>query len=424
MPRQDLLLLKLPGIEFFKGKFIMSKKIKTIHVTPAPESLLVFLRSRLKILEGNNFKNIGYSYYNSSLDKFKESGFDVIRSNYLSRVFNFLDDLKFVVESYKVFKKEKPTIVNTYGPKPGLYARFSARLAGVPIVIHTFWGFLFPDDFPWYKKLPFILLEKMGAYFCDYILSVNRDDLKVMQKYHFKNKNDLNYLGNGTDIHQIFNPKNYDKEKILSEKVKLGLKPQSLVIGQIGRLTESKGYNEYFAAAEKIKSRYPDIEFIVVGPIDNTKGLGIDEKAIKKLEDDGIIKYLGIKHHEEMPLIYALTDIVVLMSHREGFPRCLVEAAAMGKPIVTTDIRGCREAVEPGRNGFLVPIRDYQALTDELDKLINDSDLITRLGKNSRLKAERDFDEENLVNTILSTYRRLLAAKGINVNGKKSDKNS
>ena len=234
-----------------------------------------------------------------------------------------------------------------------------------------------------------------------------------MQKYHFKNNNSLNYLGNGTDIHDKFNPVNYDEEKILSEKIKLGLKPQSLVVGQIGRLTESKGFKEYFEAAKKIKSKYQDIEFIVLGEQDNTKGLGIDEKEIKQLEDDGIIKYLGVKSHAEMPYIYAITDIVVLMSHREGFPRCLVEAAAMAKPLIATDIRGCREAVEPGVNGFLVPMRDYQALANALDNLINDPDLRTKMGKNSRRKAKKDFDEGNLVNTILSTYKRLLKEKSI-----------
>jgi glycosyltransferase involved in cell wall biosynthesis len=401
----------------------MRDKIKTIHVTPAPEALLVFLRSRLKILDSNNFKNIGYCYYNSSLDEFKKSGYDVIISNYLSRRFSCLDDLKFFLESYQIFKKEKPTIVNTYGPKPGLYARISARLAGVPIVVHTFWGFLFPDDFPWYKKIPFILLEKMAAYFCDYILSVNRDDLRIMQKYHFRNNNDLNYLGNGTDIYQKFNPRSYDKEKIVSEKIKLGLKPQSLVIGQIGRLTKSKGYKEFFEAAKKIKHKYPTVEFIVVGPFDNTKGQGINASEIEQLENEGIIKYLGSKNHDEMPLLYAMTDIIVLMSHREGFPRCLVEAAAMAKPLIATDIRGCREAVESGYNGFLVPIKDYQALTDALDKLINDPELRTKLGRNSRQKAERDFDEEKLVNTIVITYNRLLEEKGLKVNGSQDDRN-
>jgi glycosyltransferase involved in cell wall biosynthesis len=144
--------------------------------------------------------------------------------------------------------------------------------------------------------------------------------------------------------------------------------------------------------------------------------LGIDAEEIKQLEGDGIIKYLGTKDHEEMPLMYALMDIVVLMSHREGFPRCLVEAAAMGKPLIATDIRGCREAVESGGNGFLVPIRDYQALAEVLENLINNPDLRTQLGKNSRQKAESDFDEENLVKTILKTYIRLLAEKKEQIN--------
>lgn len=389
----------------------MNNKIKTINVTPAPESLLVFLSDRLKMLQLNNFKIIGFSYHDSRLDKFNKLGFEIIKSDHLTRSFNILEDLKFFIESYKVFKREKPAIVNTYGPKPGLYARIAARLAGVPIVVHTFWGFLYAEDFSWYKKLPFILLEKIAAYFCDYIFSVNKDDLAIMKKYHFKDLDKLGYLGNGTDIDNRFNPENFNGEKIKSERIKFGLKPDALVICQIGRLTVSKGYKEYFEAAKKLEGQHSNIEFIVVGPFDNSKGFGIDEKEIKDLKDNGIIKYLGSKNHEEMPLIYAITDIIVLMSHREGFPRSLVEAAAMGKPIIATDIRGCRDAVAQGFNGILVPIKDYQALTDALDKLINDRELRNLMGKNSRRKAEAEYDEEKLVDRILVIYKRLLEEK-------------
>jgi glycosyltransferase involved in cell wall biosynthesis len=394
----------------------MIKKIKTIHVTLTAQSLNVFLKSRLNSIESHKFEVIGYSSYDEYLSLFKESGFKVIGSRHMTRSFNILEDIKLFIESYKIFKKEKPIIVHTYGVKPGLYVRIAARLAGVPIVIHTLWGFLIKDDFSWLKKIPFILEEKIAAYFCDYIFSVNKGDLRLMQRYHFKELNQLGYLGNGTDIHHKFNPSTYDKEKIKSEKVKLGLNPESLVVGQIGRLTESKGYKEFFNAARIIKQKNPDVEVIVVGPFDNTKGFGIKANEIELLEKEGIIKYLGSKNHDEMPLMYAIIDIIVLMSHREGFPRSLVEAASMGKPIIATDINGCREAVEPGVNGFLVPMRDYQALANALDNLINDADLRTKMVKNSRRKAEKEFDEEHLVNNILYIYKRLLKEKTYTLN--------
>ena len=391
----------------------MAEKIKTLHITSAPQSLDVFLKSRLEILEAHNFKSIGCSYYDNSLKNFADSGFDIIPLLHMTRSFNLIEDIKLFFETYRIVKKEKPVIVHTYGVKPGLYSRLAARLAGAPIVVHTLWGFLFVEDSPWYKKLPFILEEKLAAGFCDYIFSVNNDDLKIMNQYSFKKTKKIGYLGNATDISSQFNPKNYSSDQIISAKVKMGLNPKSLVIGKIGRLTKSKGYVEFFKAIKLIKDKYPEIEVIVVGRFDNTKGGGIDRKEIANLEKENIIKYLGVKNHDDMPLTYAICDIIVLMSHREGFPRSLVEAGAMGKPIIASDIRGCREAVEPGVNGILVPLRDHKKLAEALDRLISDQDLRNQMGTKSRLKAERDYDEEKLVGKILTVYDNLLQEKKI-----------
>lgn len=395
------------------GGFISDvKSIKTMHVTPASISLEVLLKSRFKIMTSKHFEVVGYSTTDASGAKFKNSGFGFVGSKYLTRRFDIAEDMRFFWESFKTFKKEKPVIVNTYGPKPGLYARVAARLAGVPVIVHTSWGLFFEEGSPWYKKYPVILLEKIASYCCDYIFSVNEDDLELMKKYKFKKARRLGYLGNGTDVKNKFEPARYSSAAtIRSARLELGLSPDTIVIGMVGRLTESKGYREFFAAAKIIRSKYSNVEFVVIGPYDTTKGDGITKDNIKQLEEQQIIKYLGSKTHDEMPKAYAIMDIVVLMSHREGFPRSLVEASAMAKPIIATNIRGCREAVEDRVNGYLVPIKDIMALVKALEVLISDSRLRERMGEASRSKALEEFDEDKLVNKVMDIYGKLLGGK-------------
>jgi glycosyltransferase involved in cell wall biosynthesis len=191
------------------------------------------------------------------------------------------------------------------------------------------------------------------------------------------------------------------------------LDPSAIVVGMVGRLTRAKGYREYFEAARRIKNQKQDnnVIFVVAGEIDHTKGLGIPESEIHQLEEQGVIRYLGSLGHQEMARLYSIMDISVLMSHREGFPRCLVEAASMGKPIIATNIRGCREAVEHGVTGYLVKLSDNEALVHYLEHLISHQGLREELGRAGRRKALAEFDEVRLVDKILGVYENLFRSQ-------------
>jgi glycosyltransferase involved in cell wall biosynthesis len=230
-----------------------------------------------------------------------------------------------------------------------------------------------------------------------------------MCSWHFKPREALGYMGNATDVRSKFNFLSFNGFDQI--KRRLGLDPDGPVVGMVGRLTHSKGWKEFFSAAEILKKKYPEVSFVAIGHRDSSRADGIPQQELERLQAENIIKYLGVKPHDEMPTIYGLMDIVVLMSHREGFPRCLVEAAAMGKPLVATDIRGCREAVEHCVNGFLVPVGDHERLAHYLAELLENADLRREMGLASRKKAEADFDQKRLVERTLSVYRQLLVEK-------------
>ena len=176
----------------------------------------------------------------------------------------------------------------------------------------------------------------------------------------------------------------------------------------VGRLVWEKGYREVFAAAARLRVTAPQVRVVVVGPHDSDKPDAITDADLDRARRDGVT-FLGLRHDVEA--LYAAMDLYVLASHREGFPRSAMEAAAMGVPVVATRIRGCRQVVDDGRTGRLVPVRDATALADAIADLAADAGLRLTLGEAARAKAQREFDQQCVIDTTLAVYERLLARR-------------
>ena len=186
-----------------------------------------------------------------------------------------------------------------------------------------------------------------------------------------------------------------------------GVEDDQVVVGMVGRLVVEKGYPELFAAAAGMDERYV---FVVVGPEDPEKSDAVPPAVIETARARGV-RFLGMRTDVEE--IFSAFDLMVLPSHREGFPRAAMEAAAMGLPIVATNIRGCRQVVEQGVNGLLVPVDDPRALREAIETLGEDADLRASMGRASRAKALGEFDEDRVVEIVMDTYRRGLMRKGL-----------
>ena len=172
------------------------------------------------------------------------------------------------------------------------------------------------------------------------------------------------------------------------------------------RLLWDKGMAEYIEAARLLKAQGRDLRFLVAGTPDPGNPASIDEAQVRAWMDEGLIDWLG--HVQDMPALFARVDINVLPSYREGLPKSLIEAAACGLPLITTDVPGCREVVTHERDGLLVPVRDAPALAQAIARLQDDSALAARLGEAARLKALNEFDERVVIARTLDVYRELL----------------
>ncbi len=211
----------------------------------------------------------------------------------------------------------------------------------------------------------------------------------------------LAYLGNGVDLDR------FDRTRLAPDtratvRAELGVDDDAVVIGIVGRLVAEKGYPELFEAVRTMGVRSV---LVVAGPDDPEKADALDRAMIEQAQRDGV-RFLGMRRDVER--LYAAMDVFVLPSHREGFPRAAMEAAAMGLPIVATYIRGCRQVVHDGDNGFLVPPRDPARLAQALRVLVADAPRRRAMGLASARRARRDFDERSVVTTVLDTYERLL----------------
>ncbi|WP_256360298.1 glycosyltransferase family 4 protein [Methylomonas koyamae] len=176
------------------------------------------------------------------------------------------------------------------------------------------------------------------------------------------------------------------------------------------RLLYDKGVREYVEAARLLRQQGVDARFVLVGDRDDGNPSSLSRQEVEALRADSNIEFLGFQTN--MPQLLAAANIVVLPSYREGLPRVLEEAAACGRAVVTTDVPGCRDAIEANASGLLVPVRDAAGLADAIRRLLEDGELRREMGRQGRQLAERRYAVAAIVDAHLAIYRELLAASG------------
>jgi glycosyltransferase involved in cell wall biosynthesis len=230
-----------------------------------------------------------------------------------------------------------------------------------------------------------------------------------MERLHLTRQARL--LGNGIDLTR-FDRASVGGTTRAEVRAEWGVDDDAVVIGAVGRLVAEKGYPELFDALAALpRDRY---HLVVAGDDDPEKPDTLDRATVQRARDLGAV-FLG--QRTDVERMYSAFDLFVQPSHREGFPRAAMEAAAMSLPIVATDIRGCRQVVDNGRNGLLVPVRDATALVAALRSLGDDEVRRSAMALAARAIAEERFDERDVVNRVLDTYCEVAARKQVALSG-------
>lgn len=309
-------------------------------------------------------------------------------------------DAAALAELYRRFRQLRPDIVHTHNPKPGVYGRLAAKAAKVPVVVNTVHGLYAQPTDGWRRRAVVYGLERLAARHSNAELVQNAEDIAVLEGLGIASSK-LFTLGNGIDLAR-FSPDAQRRRKV---RAALDIADDTVVVGAVGRLVWEKGYRELFAAAGEL-GRRSNVQFVVVGGIDEAKGDAVDQAAIDEAGRQGV-RFLG--HRNDVHDLYHAMDLYVLASYREGFPRSAMEAAACGLPVVATDIRGCRQVVESGRTGRLVPARDSGALTAAIAEIVDSPATRASYGRAAIAKARREFDQDHIIATTLATYERCLS---------------
>ncbi len=380
--------------------------MKVMHLTTVDLSLRYLVFAQLRSIEELGGESVGVSAPGRWVPDLVEAGIRHVPLPASTRGVAPMADLRSALQLWRVLRRERPDVLHTHNPKPGLYGRVLGRLAGVPIVINTVHGLYAAPDDPLTKRLIVYLLEGIAARFSDLELVQSSEDLALMERYGMVRRGRGQLLGNGIDLSR-FDPSRRDLRPRGSVREELNVSEDEIVVGIVGRLVAEKGFVELFEAAAQLG---PGYTLVVVGPDDREKADALDAGIIEAARNAGI-KFLGMR--TDLDDLYPAMDIFVLPSHREGFPRAAMEAAAMGLPIVATDIRGCREVVDHGRNGLLVPVNDPEALAEAIRTLGSNPSTRALYGRAGRKKALAEFDERRVVFRVLEAYRQVAAEKGL-----------
>lgn len=382
---------------------------RMIHVTTTDISLSLLLGPQLRAFSAAGYEVIGASAPGPYVEELVSWGVQHVPLRHATRAMAPHRDLKALRELLTLFRSRRPHIVHTHNPKPGVYGRLAARAANVPVIVNTVHGLYAQPTDGFIKKSLVYCLERIAASCSHAELVQNPEDLDLLSKLRVPNKK-LQLLGNGVDLHR-FRPGRISSSARSALRREIGAGPDDVVCGVVGRLVWEKGYREIFRAAHLLRQRCPRARFVVVGPDDPEKLDGVSPEEIQKAQAEGGIVFLGVRHDVET--LYEVFDLYVLASHREGFPRSAMEAAATGLPIVATNIRGCRQVVEHGSSGLLVPVRHPEALAAAVERLVEDDHLRRQMGAIGRQKALKEFDQQRVIELTLDTYDRLIREVGM-----------
>jgi glycosyltransferase involved in cell wall biosynthesis len=348
-------------------------------------------------------KNAGFhvlviTRVNKHAEMIQNRGLEIIPLALDRTKLNILSELALIKKLLSIYKREKPQIVHHIALKPILYGTLAAKLAGVPAIVNApvGMGYVFSSAQLKAKLLkPLVTLAlRMFLNPADSIaVFENPDDLDFFEKAGIVQRSRTRLIrGAGVDMRE-FSP---------------AAEPAGVpVVVLAARMLWDKGIGEFVQAARFLRSQSIQARFVLVGAPDHDNPACIAESQLKAWQEEGVIEWWGFR--DDMPAIFKQAHIVCLPSYAEGLPRVLIEAAACGKPIVATNVPGCREIVKNAENGLLAPAKSVMELAGALADLIQNPELRKTMGNKGRGLAIREFSSEQVIRETLDLYQTLNA---------------
>lgn len=313
-------------------------------------------------------------------------------------------DLRALLRLYNFLKKEKPLIVHTHTPKAGIVGMLAAKLAKVPIRLHTVAGMPLMEN-SGVKRIILEAVEKF-TYSCATKIYPNSFGLReIISDKKFASHSKVKVLGkgssNGIDT-SFFDPESFSVEDLIKIKKSNKIPQKDLVFVFVGRLVGDKGINELVEAFVQVQEKHKEVSLLLVGPFEQELD-PVKESILKVIRNH--TKIFSVGYQEDVRPYLGVADILVFPSYREGFPNVVMQAGAMGLPSIVTDINGCNEIIEEGVNGTIIPVKDSIRLGKAMERMIVDQEWRKALKQNAREKITKKYDRRVFWNLLLEEYK-------------------
>ncbi len=390
---------------------------RTTHLAPGRPKVLQVATSgitfkALLLPLVDRLESEGYSVYICCSDgphtrELAAAGYRVMPVQ-IERRISLASNLRSLWQLYRLMCQERFDIVHVHTPVAAVLGRLAARLAGVPLIIYTAHGFYFHEHMRPVVRRAIVWVEKLLGSFTDMLLTQSQEDALTAVQERVCPPGRVRWIGNGVDVARFAAGARTDRQARFP-----GLGPQDRVVGFVGRMVGEKGILELVQAMEEVARAVPQARLLLVGDtLDDDRDRGFKDLLRGEIARRGLAsRIVSTGFVEDVERAMAAMDVFVLPSYREGMPRTVIEAMASGKPVVATNIRGCREEVVHGVTGLLVPVKDSRALAQAIVQVLSDPDAARRMGEAGQRRAVRLFDEGMVVHRQVEIYRELVKTR-------------
>lgn len=320
---------------------------------------------------------------------------------YMFRRISPFQDLKSLYKLIRLFRRESPDIVHSMTPKAGLLCMLAAWITRVPRRVHTFTGLVWPTSSGISRRI-LMCTDWLTCACATHVIPEGQGVLNDLQKYITKKPMRVLGYGNvcGIDLKRFSRT---DKVMEIAKNIRVNGVFSFLFVG---RIVKEKGINELVMAFDELNKKYPATRLFLVGNYEADLG-PLNPDTINKINSNSAINAVGAKYGNELLAYYAASDCFVFPSYREGFPNVVIEAGAMGLPSIVTDINGSRDIIVDGKNGIIIPSKNYVALYNSMEQMILDKELRRCLASNAREMIERRYEQSFVTGCLLDFYDKI-----------------
>ncbi|MGB6064076.1 MAG: glycosyltransferase family 4 protein [Desulfomonilaceae bacterium] len=403
-----------PKANSSSGRFSHEEKPRLVLVTTVPLTLRSFFQGQITYLKNKGFDIHAVSSPGRDLNEFAQKEQVPIHGITMTRGISPFADVIAAARLWMLFMKIRPAVVHASTPKAGVLSMVAASFARVPVRFYTLHGIM-TEIRSGPTKILLKILEWIACTLADQVLAVSRSVMDGVIGQSLCSGGKIKVLAhgscNGIDALNRFNPAGQDKTKMRGLRSHLLLDEKVIVIGFVGRLVKDKGIVELASAWERIKAGHDNVRLLMIGPKEPQDP--VPPRILEKLGCDDRVAMPGFVSNEELPAYYRIMDIVVLPTYREGFPYSILEASAMGLPVVASRVTGCVEAVVDGVTGILVPPRDVQSLVEAICTYVEDPELRVKHGQAGRDRVLAHFRQEPIWEALSEEYLFHIGRKGL-----------